>query len=76
MECDADGVIAAGEQIEARTVIWGAGVIASPAAKWLGVEADRAGRAARDETGCELWRSPGSGTGGGSEPVWKVTRYR
>jgi NADH:ubiquinone reductase (H+-translocating) len=44
MECDGDGVTAAGERIEARTVIWGAGVVASPAAKWLGVEADRGGR--------------------------------
>ncbi|MGA7328111.1 MAG: NAD(P)/FAD-dependent oxidoreductase [Rhodomicrobium sp.] len=30
--------------IEAGTVIWAAGVVASPAAKWLGVKADRAGR--------------------------------
>jgi NADH dehydrogenase len=42
--CDGDGVIAAGERIESRTLIWAAGVIASPAAKWLGVEHDRAGR--------------------------------
>ncbi|MGH6952559.1 MAG: NAD(P)/FAD-dependent oxidoreductase, partial [Alphaproteobacteria bacterium] len=33
-----------GERIEARTVIWAAGVAASPAAKWLGAEHDRAGR--------------------------------
>ena len=31
--------------IEAATVIWAAGVQASPAARWLGAEADRAGRA-------------------------------
>src|ERR1044072_6423418 len=31
-------------RIEARTVIWGAGVIASPAGEWLGAETDRAGR--------------------------------
>jgi NADH:ubiquinone reductase (H+-translocating) len=43
-ECDQDGVVIGGERIGARTVIWAAGVIASPAAKWLGVEADRAGR--------------------------------
>ena len=42
--CDGDGVIAGGERIESRTVIWAAGVIASPAAKWLGAEHDRAGR--------------------------------
>jgi NADH dehydrogenase len=44
MDCDHGGVAVAGERIEARTVIWAAGVIASPAAKWLGVAADRAGR--------------------------------
>lgn len=30
--------------LPARTVLWAAGVKASPAAEWLGVEADRAGR--------------------------------
>lgn len=30
--------------LEANTVIWAAGVKASPAAQWLGVEGDRAGR--------------------------------
>ncbi|MBA5777097.1 NAD(P)/FAD-dependent oxidoreductase [Stappia sp. F7233] len=40
-----DGFVAIGEErLAARTVIWAAGVMASPAAKWLGVEADRAGR--------------------------------
>lgn len=42
--CDADGIVAAGRRIEARTLIWAAGVVASPAAKWLGVEADTGGR--------------------------------
>jgi NADH:ubiquinone reductase (H+-translocating) len=42
--CDAGGVVVNGERIEARTVIWAAGVAASPAAKWLGAEKDRAGR--------------------------------
>jgi NADH dehydrogenase len=32
------------ETIKAGTVLWAAGVLASPAAKWLGVEADKAGR--------------------------------
>jgi NADH:ubiquinone reductase (H+-translocating) len=32
-------------RIDASTVIWAAGVVASPAANWLGVERDRAGRA-------------------------------
>jgi NADH dehydrogenase len=43
-ECDADGVVVAGERIAARTVLWAAGVQASPAAKWLGVAGDRVGR--------------------------------
>jgi NADH dehydrogenase FAD-containing subunit len=42
--CDADGVTVGDERIAARTVIWAAGVIASPAAKWLGARHDRAGR--------------------------------
>ena len=33
-----------GHTLRAETIIWAAGVLASPAAKWLGVEADRAGR--------------------------------
>ena len=41
---DADGVVAAGERIESRTVLWGAGVAASPAGKWVGAKVDRAGR--------------------------------
>jgi NADH dehydrogenase len=42
--CDAGGVTAGGRRIEAATVIWAAGVIASPVANWLDVAADRAGR--------------------------------
>lgn len=42
--CDADGVVIGEERIPAATVIWAAGVQASPAAGWLGAEADRAGR--------------------------------
>ncbi len=42
--CDADGVSLGAERIEGRTVIWGAGVMASPAGRWLGAETDRAGR--------------------------------
>jgi NADH dehydrogenase len=41
---DANGVIAGGERIVSNTVIWTAGVAPSPAAKWLNVESDRAGR--------------------------------
>ncbi len=43
-EVDAEGVIASGERIPSRTVIWAAGVRASNAAHWLGVDSDRAGR--------------------------------
>ena len=42
--CDADGIVAAGKRIEARTLIWAAGVAASHAAQWLGAEADAGGR--------------------------------
>ena len=41
---DADGVSIGADRIEARTVIWGAGVTASPAGLWLGAATDRAGR--------------------------------
>jgi NADH dehydrogenase len=41
---DCGGVGLGAERLEARTVIWGAGVMASPAGVWLGVETDRAGR--------------------------------
>ncbi len=40
----ADHVMVGAERIETRTVVWAAGVAASPAAKWLGAEKDRAGR--------------------------------
>ena len=42
--CDAQGVSLDGGRIEAATVIWAAGVVASPAAMWIGAEHDRAGR--------------------------------
>jgi NADH dehydrogenase FAD-containing subunit len=42
--CDAGGIVAAGRRVEARTLIWAAGVQASAAAQWLGVSADYAGR--------------------------------
>ena len=40
----ADGVGFDGDAIKAGTVLWAAGVHASPAAQWLEAEADRAGR--------------------------------
>jgi len=44
MECDEAGVTASGERLEAATILWAAGVAASPAARWLAADADRAGR--------------------------------
>jgi NADH:quinone reductase (non-electrogenic) len=43
-QCEARGVDTTGGRIDAGTIIWAAGVVASPAARWLGAEADRAGR--------------------------------
>jgi NADH dehydrogenase len=43
-ECSADGVVYGGKSLPAKTLIWAAGVRASPAAEWLGAAADRAGR--------------------------------
>jgi NADH dehydrogenase len=44
-ECDADGVVYDdAKRLQAKTLIWAAGVRASPAAEWLSAAADRAGR--------------------------------
>jgi NADH dehydrogenase len=43
-QCDDRGVEVGGERIDARTIVWAAGVMASPAGQWLGVETDRVGR--------------------------------
>jgi NADH:ubiquinone reductase (H+-translocating) len=43
-DCSADGVIVDGNRIPTETILWAAGVQASPAARWLNAEADRAGR--------------------------------
>jgi NADH:quinone reductase (non-electrogenic) len=42
--CDGAGVTVGDERIAARTVMWAAGVMASPVAQWLGAQADHAGR--------------------------------
>ena len=42
--CDELGISMGSERIESRTVIWAAGVEASPAGQWLGADTDRAGR--------------------------------
>lgn len=44
-----EGVVIKGKQLPAKTVIWTAGVSASPAGKWLQAEVDRAGRAKVNE---------------------------
>src|ERR1700712_3547650 len=43
-ECAADHVLYGGNRLDTTTIIWAAGVRASPAAEWLGAAADRAGR--------------------------------
>src|SRR5437763_9670611 len=42
--CDDCGAVLDGERIESRTLIWAAGITASPAAGWLGIEPGRGGR--------------------------------
>lgn len=46
---DDEGVVANGVRIPAKTVIWTAGVKASPAGAWLGIETDKAGRVPVDD---------------------------
>jgi NADH dehydrogenase FAD-containing subunit len=41
---DNAGVVAGGVQVLSETVLWSAGVVASPAAQWLNVEPGRGGR--------------------------------
>ena len=43
-QVDDDGALIGDEHVRAQTIIWAAGVQASPAAKWLGVDPARAGR--------------------------------
>src|SRR5262245_2873013 len=43
-DCTCEGVRLGDEFIPTRTIIWAAGVMASPAGRWLGAEVDRAGR--------------------------------
>ncbi|MBV9115052.1 MAG: NAD(P)/FAD-dependent oxidoreductase [Hyphomicrobiales bacterium] len=45
---DAEGVVAGGSRIPSATVLWTAGVVASPIPKMLGAKTDRAGRALVD----------------------------
>jgi NADH:ubiquinone reductase (H+-translocating) len=41
---DAGGIVADGKRVAASTVLWGAGVLASPAGRWLGAQMDRSGK--------------------------------
>ena len=41
---DADGIVAGGQRILASTVLWSAGVLASPAARWLEAASDASGK--------------------------------
>ena len=43
-ECGSGSALIGTERIESRTIIWAAGVKATPAAEWLGAEHDHAGR--------------------------------
>jgi NADH dehydrogenase len=43
-DCDCSGVSLGGERLQTRTIVWAAGVKASPAAEWLNAEHDHAGR--------------------------------
>lgn len=43
--CTAEGVTIGETFVASRTLVWAAGVQASPAARWLGIAEDRAGRA-------------------------------
>ena len=41
---DSEGIVVGGQRIQAGTVLWGAGVLASPAGRWLKAETDRSGK--------------------------------
>ncbi len=41
---DAAGIVANGERVPAATVLWSAGVLASPAGRWLGAAMDKSGK--------------------------------
>jgi NADH dehydrogenase len=43
-QCDEEGVAIGDHRLEAATVVWAAGVMASSAARWLGADKDGAGR--------------------------------
>jgi NADH dehydrogenase len=50
LNIQADGVETDSGFVPAGTIVWGAGVAATPVARWLDLETDRGGRIAVDET--------------------------
>lgn len=44
MNVDSHGILVDGQRVPAGTVLWGAGVVASPAGRWLGAETDKSGK--------------------------------
>jgi NADH dehydrogenase len=43
-DCDFSGVSLSNERLQTRTIVWAAGVKASPVAEWIGAASDHAGR--------------------------------
>jgi NADH dehydrogenase len=43
-DVDSDGIFVSGQRVPAGTVLWGAGVVASPAGQWLDAETDKSGK--------------------------------
>jgi NADH:ubiquinone reductase (H+-translocating) len=41
---DSNGIVVGGERVATATVLWGAGVVASPVGQWLGAETDKSGK--------------------------------
>jgi len=41
---DSNGIVVGGRKVPAGTVLWGAGVVASPAGRWLGAETEKSGK--------------------------------
>ena len=41
---DSEGIVVGEQRIQAATVLWGAGVVASPVGRWLQAETDRTGK--------------------------------
>jgi len=41
---DSEGIVVGGQRVPAATVLWGAGVVASPAGRWLNAPTDKSGK--------------------------------